>query len=77
MSGASPARQVVRHPDGYWLVSDGNADVEQFDDPGRAVRADLSHAALRDGSIAELASMSPGTVATRLGRGGSWTVSPL
>lgn len=77
MSGATPALQVVRHPAGYWLVSDGPADLDQFDDPARAVRADLSHAALWDGSIAELATMSPGTVATRLGRRGNWTVSPL
>lgn len=77
MSGASPALQVVRHPDGYWLVSDGAADIERFDDPGRAVRADLSHAALWDGSIAQLAGMSPGSIATRLRQDLNWTISPL
>lgn len=77
MSGKSPALQVVRHSDGYWLVSDGAVDIERFDDPERAVRADLSHAALWDGSIAQLASMSPGTVATRRSRNLEWTISPL
>jgi hypothetical protein len=77
MSGASPALQVVRDPAGYWLVSDGRADIEQFDDPARAVRADLSHAALWDETVAALASMSPGTVATRHSPNREWNFWPL
>jgi hypothetical protein len=74
LSGARPALKVVRGLGGLWEISDGWSDTSA---PGAAVTTTLSHAAMRDGSIASLQTMSYGTVARRAGIDAPWIISPL
>lgn len=74
LSGALPAREVVHAPDGSWLVGDGVNDPNL---PGASVATHMSHAVERNSSIAELATMPPGHLASRSGPGEAWTVAVL
>ncbi|UZN03773.1 hypothetical protein [Cellulomonas sp. S1-8] len=77
LSGEQPAREVVHAPDGSWLVGDGVNDPNV---PGASTVTHLVHAydAHRwNTTIAELAGMPPGRIATRPGPGAPWTIALL
>lgn len=67
LEGTEPARSVVHDAEGDWLVSD---DVN--DPNGNAVLVCMEHLVAADGTIAELAAMSPGTEAWRPNPGEPW-----
>jgi hypothetical protein len=73
LTGVEPAREVVHDADGSWLVGDG---VHNPNNPGAAVANHLWHAIERKTSIAELASMPPGHMATRDRPGDRWVITP-
>lgn len=72
LNGEQPARQVIHADDGSWLVCDGINDPNE---PGASVATHLWHAIDRNSSIAELAAMPPGHVATRPDPGHRWVVT--
>jgi hypothetical protein len=71
LGGDEPAREVIHAEDGSWCVGDGVHDPNL---PGASVVSHLSHAVERNSSIAELAVMPPGHIATRSGPGAEWVV---
>ena len=72
LDGDEPAREVVHTADGSWLVSDG---VHDPNEPGAAVATHIWHAIERNSSIAQLATLPPGHVATRTDPGHGWVVA--
>jgi hypothetical protein len=74
LSGELPAREVVHTPDGAWVVGDGVNDPNL---PGASVATHLRHAVATNSSIASLATMPPGHIATRPAPGVPWTVNIL
>jgi hypothetical protein len=73
LRGEEPARTVVHTADGSWLVGDG---VHDPNEPGAAIYTHIWHAIESDPSIAGLATMPPGTEATREGPGDPWKFEP-
>lgn len=74
LTGRRPALEVVHTPDGSWLVGDG---VDDPNLPGASVVTHLAHAVERNGSIAGLATMPPGSIARRAAPGSAWVVTDL
>ena len=66
-----PAREVTHAADGSWLVGDG---VHDPNEPGAAVATHLWHVIERNSSVAELATLPPGHVASRSGPGEPWRI---
>jgi hypothetical protein len=58
LTGARPAREVVHAPDGSWVVGDGEEDPNL---PDASIAAHISHVVRHNSSVAELATMPPGT----------------
>ena len=71
LNGDEPAREVIHADDGSWLVGDGVNDTNV---PGAIVASHMRHAVERNSSIAELAGMPPGHIATRSGPGSPWVI---
>lgn len=71
LRGDEPAREVVHADDGSWLVGDGVNDPNL---PGAAVATHIWHAIMQNSSIAELATMPPGHMASRSGPEDSWRI---
>jgi len=74
LDGLEPAREVVHAEDGSWLVGDGVNDPNVA---GASTVTHIWHAIGRNSSIAELATMPPGTMARRDGPGAEWRTEPL
>lgn len=74
LSGDIPAREVIHTPDGSWLIGDGVSDPSL---PGASMVSQISHAVQWNSSIAELATMGPGHIATRLDPGHPWHIAAL
>ena len=71
LDGVEPAREVVHAEDGSWMVGDG---VNDPNEPGAVAVTHMSHAVERNSSIAGLATMPAGHMATRSGPGAEWVV---
>jgi hypothetical protein len=72
LSGEQPAREVIHADDGSWLVADG---VNDPNEPGAVVVAHMLHVVERNSSVASLASLPPGQVATRADPGDAWAIT--
>jgi hypothetical protein len=72
LRGAEPAREVVHADDGSWLVGDG---VNDPNEPDACIATHIWHVIERNSSIAGLASMAPGYMATRSNPGEAWVVA--
>jgi hypothetical protein len=71
--GKEPAREVIHDADNGWAVGDG---VNDPNEPGAVVVGHMKHVVEQNSSVASLASMPPGHVATRAGPGQPWEISP-
>ena len=74
MVGDEPAREVVHTPDNSWLVGDGVNDPNL---PGASVVGHITHVLERNSSVAALASLPLGHIATRTEPGEDWSISSL
>ena len=74
LAGDLPALEVVHTPDGSWAIGDGVNDPNL---PGAVEIAHIQHAVALDTSIADLATMPPGHIAERGGRGEPWEIKVL
>lgn len=72
LEGEEPAREVVHTADGSWLVSDGVSDPNA---PAASVATHIWHVIERNSSVASLASMRPGQIATRADPGSDWVIT--
>jgi hypothetical protein len=72
LDGREPAREVIHTEDGRWAVGDG---VNDPNEPGAAIATHIWHAIERNSSIADLATMQPGSIATRSEPGEPWDIS--
>jgi hypothetical protein len=72
LDGQEPARVVIHDVDGDWLVGDGVNDPNAS---GASVVAVISHVAVADATVAELASLPVGWVAERDDPGFAWSIS--
>jgi len=72
LSGEQPVREVVHASDGSWLVGDG---VNDPNEPGAVGVTHIWHAIRLNPSMTELATMSPGHIATRTGPGDRWIIT--
>jgi hypothetical protein len=70
-NGDLPAREVVHDADNSWAVGDG---VNDPNEPGACVVGHMLHVVERNSSVASLASMPPGYIATRGGPGEPWQI---
>lgn len=73
LDGSVPARRVVHAPDNSWSVADGVTDPRE---PGAGTVAGIHEAVDWNASVAGLASLPVGHVATRAAPGEPWTVAP-
>ena len=69
LDGTEPAREVIHAADGSWLVGDGVSDPNE---PDAVVVTHIVHVVARNSSVAELASLPPGHIATRKQPGDPW-----
>jgi hypothetical protein len=72
LNGVEPAREVIHAEDGSWLVGDGINDPNP---PGASVVAHMSHVIERNSSVAGLADLPVGHIATRTHPGDPWLVT--
>ncbi|HEX4901510.1 MAG TPA: hypothetical protein VFV42_01785 [Acidimicrobiales bacterium] len=72
LDGVEPAREVIHTDEGDWLIGDGVNDPNV---PGASVATHIWHAIERNSSIAALADLRPGQIATRSGPDDEWTIS--
>jgi hypothetical protein len=73
LNGEQPAREVIHAEDGSWLVGDG---VNDPNEPDAATVAHMWHVIELDSSVASLATLPAGQVATRAGPGAEWSIAP-
>lgn len=73
LSGAEPARVVIHDSEGDWAVGDGVNDPNV---PGALLATHIRHVVERNSSVAALASMPPGHIATRVDPGSPWSIEP-
>ena len=73
LNGTEPARQVIHASDGSWLVADG---VNDPNEPGASVATHMWHVIEHNSSVADLAGLAEGCIATRSEPGEPWTVEP-
>jgi hypothetical protein len=71
LSGEQPAREVTHTADGDWLVGDGISDPNA---PDAAIATHIWHVIERNSSVAKLAGLAPGHIATRTAPGEPWIV---
>ena len=74
LSGEQSAREVIHTPEGDWCVGDGVNDPNM---PGASTATHIAHAVERNGSIASLANMPRGHIASRPDPGHEWHVQAL
>ena len=72
MDGKEPARVVIHTDDNSWVVGDGINDPNP---PGAATALHMHHLLLSDPTLAELASLPLGHIASRDGPGRPWTIT--
>jgi hypothetical protein len=72
LEGSEPAREVIHTDDGDWMIGDGVSDP---DAPGAAIATHIWHAIERNSSIAGLARLQPGQIATRANPEDEWTIA--
>jgi hypothetical protein len=72
LEGREPARVVIHTEENDWAVGDGVGDPNL---PGQSVVAHLQHAIERNPSVAALASLPEGHVATRGDPDEPWSIS--
>ncbi len=73
LDGHEPAREVIHDEENNWLVGDGITDPNL---PGASVASHMRHVIERNSSVAELASLPLGHIATREGPGTPWVIAP-
>lgn len=71
MEGSEPARLVTHWDDGDWTVADGVNDPN-----GNAAIVCVEHLIAADDTFAALATMPPGTLASRENQSAPWTFEP-
>ena len=74
LDGHEPAREVVHAEDGSWLVADGINDPNP---PGACVVTHMAHVVEQNSSVAGLADLPAGHMATRTRPGDPWLVTAL
>jgi hypothetical protein len=74
LTGEMPALEVIHAPDGSWAVADGVNDPNLA---GASRATHIAHVIALNSSIAELAAMPPGHIATRSRPGEPWTIAVL
>jgi hypothetical protein len=72
LDGSMPALEVIHTNENSWLVGDG---VNDPNEPGACVVACIWHVIEHNSSVASLASLPVGHVATRSGRGQPWDIT--
>ena len=72
LDGSQPARQVVHTDEGDWTVADGINDPNA---PGASVATHIRHVIERNSSVAELATLPPGHMASRSDPGQEWVIT--
>jgi hypothetical protein len=72
LDGREPAREVIHDEENNWVVGDGITDPNL---PGATLASHMSHVIELNSSVAELASLPVGHVATRQGPGSPWVVA--
>ena len=72
LDGREPARELIHDKDNNWLVGDGVTDPNP---PGACVASHMWHVIERSASVADLATLPLGHIATRAGPGQPWTIS--
>lgn len=73
LDGSEPARMVVHDAENDWLVGDG---VNNPNEHGACVIGHIVHVSDADPTVAELASMGIGLVATRSDPHSPWQIDP-
>lgn len=71
LDGREPAREVIHDADGDWLVGDGVNDPNL---PGASSVAHMTHVIELDPTVAALANLPVGHIATREEVGEEWVV---
>ncbi|GAA3526483.1 hypothetical protein AFL01nite_04820 [Aeromicrobium flavum] len=74
LDGEHPAREVIHTPEGDWCIGDGVNDPNL---PGASIATHISHAVEQNTSLASLASMPHGHIASRSNPGWEWQVQAL
>ncbi|MFK0005107.1 hypothetical protein [Paenarthrobacter sp. NPDC090522] len=69
LSGERPVLQVLHDPENGWNFADG---VDDPNSSGGCVAAHVAHLLRLDPTLADLATMPPGTLADRYEVGGEW-----
>lgn len=72
LDGLEPAREVIHDAENDWVVGDGITDPNR---PGASVASHIGHVVQRNSSVAALASLPLGHIATRPGPGAPWTIA--
>lgn len=72
LDGQEPAREVIHDEENNWVVGDGVTDPNL---PGATVASHMRHVIERNSSVAELASLPFGHIATRKGPGSPWVIA--
>lgn len=73
LEGIEPAREVVHADGGSWLIGDG---VNDPNPAGKSIATHIWHAIQHDSSIAALATLPRGHIATRSEPDDPWSVTP-
>lgn len=72
LEGVEPAREVIHSDDNSWLVGDGVNDPNL---PSASVATHIWHVLKLDPTVAELASLPIGYIATRAAKHEPWRVA--
>ena len=73
LDGRRPALLVWHSEDNDWAIGDG---IDDPNEPGACVATHIAHVVARDPTLAELASMPPGSRADRPDPTAPWTIAP-
>lgn len=73
LDGRRPALLVWHSEDDDWAIGDG---IDDPNEPDACVATHIAHVVARDPTVAELASMPPGTRADRPDRSSPWEITP-
>jgi hypothetical protein len=73
LMGELPALEVIHTSDNRWLVGDG---VNDPNEPDACEVGHMLHVVERNSSVAGLATLPPGFIATRAGPREQWSVAP-
>ena len=72
LDGVEPAREVIHSDDNSWLVGDGINDPNV---PGASIATHMRHVLALDPTVAQLASLPVGHIASRAEKHEPWRVA--